>query len=91
MAGFHSPQGWGKGRRFVVVRPFIEEEEVETTQFAMGRYLYRARVTNLPLTPAGIWHFYDARARMERRIRELREDFAMHKIPLADSPPTHCI
>jgi hypothetical protein len=67
----------------VVARRFIEEQEAETTLFAMGRYIYRAWVTHLPLTPAGIWHFYDGRAGMQRRIRELREDFALHKIPTA--------
>ena len=35
------------------------------------------------LTPAGIWHFYDGRAGMEPRICELREDFALRKIPTA--------
>jgi DDE family transposase len=49
--------------------------------FALGRYLYRAWFTSLPLTPAGVWHFYDGRAAMETRIRELREDFALRKIP----------
>src|SRR5450432_882065 len=39
--------------------------------------------TNMSLTPAGIWHFYDGRAGMEPRIRELREDFALRKIPTA--------
>jgi hypothetical protein len=37
----------------------------------------------MPLTPAGIWHFYDGRAGMEPRIGELREDFALRKIPTA--------
>src|ERR1700730_11560991 len=32
---------------------------------------------------AGIWHFYDGRAGMEPRICELREDFALRKIPTA--------
>jgi hypothetical protein len=40
-------------------------------------------ITNMSLTPAGIWHFYDGRAGMEPRIRELREDFALRKIPTA--------
>jgi len=40
-------------------------------------------VTNMNLTPAGIWHFYDGRAGMEPRICELREDFALRKIPTA--------
>ena len=35
------------------------------------------------LTPAGVWHFYDGRAGMEPRICELREDFALRKIPTA--------
>src|ERR1017187_817750 len=35
----------------------------------------------LPWTPAGVWHFYDGRAEMEPRIRELREDYALRKIP----------
>jgi hypothetical protein len=43
--------------------------------------LYRAWITNLPLTSAGVWHFYDGRAGMETRIRELREDYALRKIP----------
>jgi Transposase DDE domain group 1 len=34
------------------------------------------------LTPAGVW-LYDGRAGMEPRICELREDFALRKIPTA--------
>ena len=51
------------------------------TLFTLERYVYRAWHTNLSLTPAGVWHFYDGRAGMERRIREIREDFALPKIP----------
>ena len=77
----YRPQGWSSSRRFVVARRSIEEAEPEPTLFHLARYLYRAWVTNLPLTPAGVWHFYDGRAGMEPRICELREDFAMRKIP----------
>jgi hypothetical protein len=77
----HRPHGWPRARRFVVARRFIPEEEAQTTLFALGRYAYRAWVTNLPLTPAGVWHFYDDRATMEVRIAELREDYALRKIP----------
>jgi hypothetical protein len=77
----HRPYGWSQARRFVVARRPIEKTEPEPTLFNLGRYLYRACVTNLPLTPAGVWHFYDGRAGMEPRIRELREDFALRKIP----------
>ena len=75
------PMGWPKDRRFVIARRKIEETEPEPTLFHLNRYLYRAWVTNLPLTPAGVWHFYDGRAGMEPRICELRENFALRKIP----------
>jgi hypothetical protein len=75
------PHGWSKARRFVVARRLIKETEPEPTLFNLGRYLYRAWVTNLPLSPAGVWHFYDGRAGMEPRICELRENFALRKIP----------
>jgi hypothetical protein len=80
----HRPQGWSRARRFVIARRPIAEAEPEPTLFNLARYLYRAWVTNLPLTPAGIWHFYDGRAGMEPRIYELREDFALRKIPTRD-------
>lgn len=67
----------------MVARRFAEEEKAETTLFAMGLYIDRAWVANLSLTAAGIWHSYDGRAGMERRIRELPEDFALGKIPTA--------
>jgi hypothetical protein len=78
----HRPHDWQKGHRFVFARRFINPEEAETTLFAMGRYIYRAWVSTIPLTP-GVWHFYDGRAGMEPRIRELREDFALRKFPTA--------
>ena len=82
MADFeHRSHGWPKARRFVVARRFMAEQDPPPTLFTLGHYLYRAWVTNLPLTPAGVWHFYDARAAMELRIRELRGDFALRKIP----------
>jgi hypothetical protein len=68
-------------RRCVVARRRIEETEPQLTLFTLERYAYRAWITNLPLTPAGIWHFYDGRAGMEPRIGELREHFALRKIP----------
>jgi len=77
----YRPHDWPAARRFVVARRLLEEEETETTLFAMGHYVYRAWVTNLPLSPTGIWHFYDDRAAMEPRIGELREDFALRRIP----------
>src|SRR5436309_1061843 len=68
-------------RRCVVARRPIEETDPEPTLFTLARYLYRAWMTNLPLTSAGGWHFCDGRAGMEPRSRDLREDFALRKIP----------
>ena len=73
--------GWRRARRMVVARRLIAEDDSDPTLFSMGRYLYRVWMTNLALTPAGVWHFYDGRAAMEPRIHELREDFALRKIP----------
>ena len=70
-------------RRFVVARRFIPDEEPQSTLFTLGRYMYRAWVTNMDLTPSGIWHYYDGRAGMEPRICELREEYALRKIPTA--------
>ena len=77
----HRPHGWPHARRCIVARKKIEESDPEPTLFTLERYAYRAWHTNLPLTPAGLWHFYDGRAGMEPRIREIREDYALRKIP----------
>ena len=84
MAEFeYRPHGWPQARRFVVARRFIPDEEPQSTLFILGRYVYRAWVTNLDLTPSGIWHYYDGRAAIEPRICEWREDYAFRKIPTA--------
>jgi hypothetical protein len=77
----HRPHGWSHARRCIVARKLIKESDPEPTLFVMKHYAYRAWHTNLLLTPAGVWHFYDGRAEMEPRIRELREDYALRKIP----------
>jgi len=77
----HQPHDWSQARRCIVARRRIEETDPQPTLFTLERYAYRAWHTTLPLTPAGVWHFYDGRAGMERRIREIREDYALPKIP----------
>jgi hypothetical protein len=80
----HRPTDWPHARRCIVARRLIQETEPEPTLFTLNRYLYRTWITNLPLTPAGVWNFYDDRAGMEPRIRELRDDFALRNIPTGD-------
>ena len=77
----HRLTGWPRARHCVVARRKIAETEPEPTLFVLNRYLYRAWFTTLPLTPAGVWNFYEGRAGMEPRIGELREDYALQKIP----------
>ncbi len=78
---WHGARPWFEPRRHVVARRLIESSDATPTLFTMGRYQYRCWVTNLDLSPAGVWHFYDSRAAMEVRIRELRQDFALTRIP----------
>ena len=54
-------------RRCIVARRPVEETDPEPTLFTLQRYLYRAWITTLDLSPAGVWHFYDGRAGMEPR------------------------
>lgn len=77
----HRPHDWTQTRRCIVARRRIEEAEPEPTLFSLERYLYRAWITNASLSATGVWHFYEGRAGMEPRIRELREDFALRRIP----------
>ena len=49
--------------------------------FTLARFAYRARVTKLTLSPAGAWRFCDGRAGLEPRIGELRDPFALRRIP----------
>ena len=77
----HHPHDWPHSRRCIVARKPIQESDPEPTLFVMKHYAYRAWHTNLPRPPAGVWHFYDGRAGMERRIREIRADYALRNIP----------
>jgi len=76
----HRLHSWPRSRRFVVTRKLLEQDD-QTTLFTMGRYVYRVWITNLSLTRPGVRRFYDGRAAMKLRIRELRDDFALGKIP----------
>jgi hypothetical protein len=77
----YGAQPWFEPRRHVVARRLIEPSDPAPTLFTLGRYQYRCWVTNLDLSPLGVQHFYDGRAVIEVRIRELRQDFAFAHIP----------
>lgn len=80
----HTPWHWQQEHRFVAVRRPIaaEPEEVQKHLFTFKRYTYhRVLLTNLDLTPAGVWRFYCDRAVQELLIREFKESYGMSKIP----------
>lgn len=81
----YQPQGWPGARRFVAIRrPVPEEPSWQLTLFRMGEYVYRVIVTNLELTPLNLWRFYNDRAEAELVIREMKEAYALGKIPTGD-------
>lgn len=81
----YCPQGWPGARRFVVIRrPVPEEPSAQLHLFQMGGYSYQVFVTNLSLTPLNLWRSYNQRARAELIIRELKEAYALGKIPTKD-------
>ena len=82
-AEFHyTPWRWKKPHRFIVIRrPLPEKDSDQLTLFTMKRYVYQVFVTNLRMKPENIWHFYRGRAVIEKNIRELKENFALAKIP----------
>lgn len=77
----YKAQSWSEGRRHVFARRLIESSEGPPSLFSMGRYQYRGWVTNMDLSAPGVQYFYDGRAAIEVRIRELRQDFALAHIP----------
>lgn len=83
----YCPQGWPGPRRFVVIRrPVPEEPSAQLHLFQMGGYSYQVLVTNLSLRPLPLWRFYNQRARAELIIRELKDAYALGKIPTKDFP-----
>jgi hypothetical protein len=81
----YCPQGWSGSRRFIVIRrPVPEEPSAQLHLFQMSGYSYQVFVTNLSLTPLSLWRFYNQRARAELIIRELKDAYALGKIPTQD-------
>jgi hypothetical protein len=78
----YQPHRWPCPYRFVVVRKTLpEEDSPQTTLFTVGRYTYRAFVTNLQLWPLAVYRFYNDRAAVELIIKELKADYPLAKIP----------
>ena len=78
----YQPDGWPRAHRFVVMRERLTEPRSRQLKLLkLDRYAYRVIVTNLDLTPYGVFNFYDGRVGLERIIRVLRDDFPYAKAP----------
>jgi hypothetical protein len=79
---YYTPFHWKKPHRFVIIRRLLPEKDSEQlTLFTLKDYAYQVYVTNLLLNPENIWYFYRGRAAIENNIRELKESYALAKIP----------
>jgi len=79
---YYTPMGWKSSHRFVVIRrPLPEKDSQQSTLFTLKRYSYQVFVTNLSMKPENVWYFYRGRAAIEIYIRELKENYALAKIP----------
>lgn len=78
----YQPTNWQEKYRYCIVRKKLQPEEADqSTLFTINAYSYSAIVTNLKLTPANIWKFYNGRVQCERNIRSLKEDYYLGSIP----------
>jgi hypothetical protein len=78
----YQPLGWPGPRRVIAIRrPVPEEPSWQVSLFRLGKFVYQVIVTNLELTPVNLWRFYNDRAEAELVIRELKEAYALGKIP----------
>ena len=77
----YQPGKWKKPYRYVVLRRIVEPEDDGLTLFTMDKYAYSVIVTNLNLTPYGVFTFYKDRAGLERIIRILKNDFPFAQAP----------
>lgn len=81
----YTPHGWGCPRRYVVIRrPVPEEPSAQLHLFQMQGFTYQTLVTNMSLQPLNLWRFYNRRATAELVIRELKDAYALGKIPTRD-------
>lgn len=77
----YQPSFWDKKHRFIAIRHELQEDGQPSTLFQIKNYDFRVLVTNLNLTPEAVWRFYIDRANQELLIRELKNAYAMAKIP----------
>lgn len=84
----YQPHTWDKPHRFVVLREKLSEKRREQlTLFTSKAYAYHMIVTNLGITPYGVFDFYQDRTGLERIIRILKDDLPFGKAPTKQFDP----
>ncbi|MGH9876854.1 MAG: IS1380 family transposase [Nitrososphaerales archaeon] len=79
---YYKPYRWKEAHRFVVLREKLTEKRKEQLKLlTVDAYAFHVIVTNLALTPFGVFNFYENRAGIERIIRILKDDY-----PFASAP-----
>jgi hypothetical protein len=72
------------GRRLVVIRQRIKDRPQAggKTLLEVPGYRFQALVTNLPLSvdALGVWRYYNGRADLENRIKELGDQFGIKRL-----------
>jgi len=78
----YKPYQWENAYRFVVLRERLtEQRKAQLKLFTVDAYAYHIIVTDLKLTPYGVFSFYQDRAGIERIVRILKDDY-----PFASAP-----
>jgi hypothetical protein len=69
--------GWSAPHRLVVVRELLDErpEARGRRLLEVPGYTFHVLVTTLGHEPVATWRFYNSRAEIENRLKELKEDF----------------
>lgn len=77
----YQPMKWKTKERYVVLRKKLPDAlpQSQGTLLTLNRYTYRVLLTNLPLTPWGVFQFYNDHAGVERVIRTLKDDYPFAK------------
>ena len=79
---YYKPYRWPEAHRFVVLREKLTEKRKEQLKLlTVEAHAFHVIVTNLSLTPFGVFNFYEDRAGIERIIRTLKDDYPFAKAP----------
>jgi len=79
---YYKPYRWPEEYRFVVLREKLtEKRKAQLKLLTVDAHAFHVIVTNLPLTPFGVFNFYEERAGIERIVRILKDDY-----PFASAP-----